>query len=206
MAKITHYKGIAPGILFPPQSLPTCVKVFERTYTFTEDSLYETKDPSNQDDWNKLGGIAYSLLAQDYSAMIGWRVNKKLRIVEVMLYCHDMSWRTPQNPKGWRTFGRLAKIDLRNSDFEVIGGVNTHLPIPQQLYDDITPTIKIVPSPEGRRYLMSVQRVEKASGQKYPLIEVVSDVISHNYEWGRFINPWFGGTETPNKKVQILVK
>jgi len=43
---------------------------------FHELSIYATTDPKNQADWNKGGGVSFSLIPNRNAVMIGWRFYK----------------------------------------------------------------------------------------------------------------------------------
>ena len=69
---ITIYKGTHFAI---PNSFGFFIREVTGTGTFTSDTTYDLKD-SDQFDWNKFTGIAFTPLEPDRdSAMVGWRYN-----------------------------------------------------------------------------------------------------------------------------------
>lgn len=77
---ITIYKGTHFAI---PNSFGFFIKEVTGTGTFTANTVYDLKD-SDQFDWNKFTGIAFTPLEPDRdSAMVGWRYNLKSEEFEI---------------------------------------------------------------------------------------------------------------------------
>lgn len=88
--KIVHvqhiHQNVAPSINSFP--LKFSGATIERTFSFRNTQfVYQTLDPKDQSDWNKLFGLCTGLDARRESAMWAWRViNGSL---EFTYYCHD---------------------------------------------------------------------------------------------------------------------
>lgn len=97
MKKVRYKKGLQPSVnqftwfrtgLFGTGNI-------EAVVMFTENTIYETKDPKNQDDWNKLFGCSWGfdpLVKQfqmhENSSRWVWRWNKNRGVFQVAPYVY----------------------------------------------------------------------------------------------------------------------
>lgn len=74
MAKYIHIPRFHPAVKFPPDWIRAGIgcEQFGFTLTLTEDCRYEPISP-HLDGYNKAGGVAFGIYAQNQSVMLGWQ-------------------------------------------------------------------------------------------------------------------------------------
>jgi hypothetical protein len=143
---------------------------------FTEESKYETKNPKDQSDWNKLTGLAsYRFNSQKSSHMWAWRYYKGN--FEIAPYSHNASG---------------DKI-LPSEEEILIIPINTLFVV------HIITTMPKHPAPNFVNMYAAYRGLDNKTVrlQLWPLLQLIP---SNKY---RVITTWFGGTSLPKKIVKI---
>jgi len=82
--KYTHKKRDHSSSPFTPKPW---IKKVQGSFSFTTTAKYQTIDPINQADWNKLCGISFNPLKPNQDAiMIAWRYNTVTGYIEIAPY------------------------------------------------------------------------------------------------------------------------
>lgn len=165
----TPYSGINLLALFQKGY----TKDLKRTFMFTEESKYTTKDPKDQSDWNKLTGLAsHPINSKKSSVMWAWRYYKDN--FEVAPYCHDADGK-----KILPTPDQIFTVPV-NVNFDVM----IHI---MGLKND------------SIRFFLGY----KLSDDFIRMEKVYTDNFLLNRKNYRIITSWFGGTSLPTKTVKI---
>lgn len=144
-----------------------------KSYMFTEESKYETKNPKDQADWNKLTGLASHLFdSQKSSHMWAWRYYKGN--FEVAPYSHDAN-----GDKILPTTDQIFIVPI-NVQFDVM--------------------INIAGSDGDRVRFLLGYKVDETSIR---MEKVYVDNLLVNKKKYRVIQAWFGGTSLPKKTVKV---
>jgi hypothetical protein len=147
-----------------------------RHFMFTQESKYETKNPKDQSDWNKLTGLAsYKFNSQKSSHMWAWRYYEGN--FEIAPYSHDADGN---------------KILPKESEITIIP-INTKF------------TLWIVPDhrKDGKQVLFEVRIGERYQQGLYLEVKHEQSLLLNFNDKYRVITTWFGGTSLPKKIVKI---
>jgi len=174
--KIVHvqhvHQNVAPSLnAFP---LKFSGATIERKFSFRDSQfVYQTSDPNDQSDWNKLFGLCTGLDAKRESAMWAWRVmNGSL---EFAYYCHD-------------------------KDGKAIFPSKPFVSVPVGPGYDYTFEFTIhISSFKSQKPVFFIREVDGKT-QNYAASPAVKIPFTKFY---RVINAWFGGTSTPTNTIKI---
>lgn len=148
-----------------------------KSYMFTEESKYETKDPADQHDWNKLTGLASHLFdSQKSSHMWAWRYYKGN--FEVAPYSH--------NADGDKILPDEKQITI--------------IPIDTIFSVQIVTSIPTIPQEDRQVMFTTVYRDTENKVIRYTSFQVSRLVEKNKY---RVIQSWFGGDSLPQKTVKV---
>lgn len=144
-----------------------------KTFIFTEESKYETKNPKDQADWNKLTGLASHLFnSQKSSHMWAWRYYKGN--FEIAPYSH--------NANGDKILPPPEQITIIpiNTNFDVM----IHLGGPDS----------------GKiRFFVGY----KDANDEVKMTKIYATNLLIPKKKYRVIQSWFGGTSLPKKTVKV---
>lgn len=182
--KIIHvpklHQNVAPSLnAFPLKfSGATIERIFtfrSKEHSYYPEYGYQTSDPNDQSDWNKLFGLCTGLDAKKESAMWAWRYfNGNL---EFTYYCHDSN--------GIAIYGTKPLLSV---------GVDT--------FKESSYTFEFtihISSFKSQKIVLFIREVDGKT-QNYAVSPSIKIPFTKFY---RVINAWFGGTSTPSKTIKI---